>query len=333
MKYVVTGTAGFIGFFTAQLLLRQGHEVVGIDAMVPYYDVKLKERRNDILLQHGGFTTHKADLADMEAVTEIFNKASPQRVIHLAAQAGVRYSLEYPETYIHSNIVGTFNLLEQIRRKQIQHFLMASTSSAYGASTDYPYRELQAADTPLTIYAATKRAGEHMCHSYANLWGQAATVFRFFSVYGPWGRPDMALFKFTDAILKGEPIEIYNHGNMVRDFTYVEDLVKAIVLLADAIPVAGQAVGDFDSISPVAPYRLVNIGNGDPVPLMTFIEEIEKSAGKTAIKTYLPMQPGDVEKTFADTRLLQTLTGFTPEAKVDYGVAEFVRWFREYYQV
>lgn len=333
MRYLVTGTAGFIGFHTATLLLQQGHEVLGIDAMVPYYDVTLKERRHDLLKQHPNFKAEIIDLANMDDVTRVWQDFDPERVIHLAAQAGVRYSLEYPETYIHSNIVGTFNLLEQVRRKNIDHFLMASTSSAYGASKEFPYTERQPADTPLTIYSATKRGCEHMCHSYANLWGQAFTVFRFFSVYGPWGRPDMALFKFTENILKGEPIDVYNGGNMVRDFTYVEDLVKAVVLLSHAVPKAGQSVGDFDSISPVAPYRLVNIGNGDPVGLNVFIEEIEKSTGKTAIKNMLPMQPGDVEKTFADTRLLQALTGFVPDAKVDYGVSQFVKWFIEYYGV
>lgn len=333
MLYLVTGTAGFIGFHTAQHLLQKGHEVVGIDSFVPYYDVKLKERRHDILAQHQGFTPYVIDLADVGAVTDVFSKGSPQRIIHLAAQAGVRYSLEFPETYISSNIVGTFNLLEQVRKRKIEHFLFASTSSAYGASTDYPFRETIPADTPLTIYSATKRGGEHMCHSYANLWGQPCTAFRFFSVYGPWGRPDMALFKFTDNILKGLPIDVYNYGNMVRDFTYVEDIVKAVVALSDAIPQAGKAVGPFDSISPVAPYRLVNIGNATPVQLKTFIAEIERATGRKAIKNLMPMQPGDVEMNSADTTLLQALTGFKPSVPVSQGIDEFVRWFRDYYNV
>lgn len=331
LKYLVTGTAGFVGFHTASRLLQAGHAVAGVDAFVPYYDVALKTRRHDLLKQFPGFREYEADLADADRTAEIFAAEKPDRVIHLAAQAGVRYSLEHPESYLRNNVVATFNVLEELRKRPVEHFLFASTSSAYGASRDYPYRETQAADTPLTIYAASKRSAELMCHAHAHLWGQPITAFRFFTVYGPWGRPDMAFFKFTDRILKGLPIEVYNHGRMWRDFTYVDDLVRSIESLADAPPEAGRPVADFDSVSPVAPYRLVNIGAGDPVALEDFIAAIERHAGREAVREYLPMQPGEVEKTFADTRLLRALTGFTPEIGVDEGVRRFVAWYRDYY--
>ena len=331
MKFLVTGTAGFIGFHLARRLLAEGHQVAGIDAMVPYYDVKLKQRRHAILGESSGFRPYVLNLADMAATTAAMEAERPDVIVHLAAQAGVRYALEHPESYIESNVVGSFNQLELARRFPVQHLLMASTSSAYGANTKMPFEETDPAVTPLTIYSATKTATELMAHAYAHLWRQPITAFRFFTVYGPWGRPDMALFKFTDAILKGQPIDIYNHGHMKRDFTYVDDLVEAIIRLVGTVPVQGQPVAAFDSLSPVAPFRLVNIGLGEPVALLDFIAEIERSTGRSAIPNFLPMQPGDVPETFANTRLLQALTGFVPQVRLAEGVANFVAWFRDYY--
>lgn len=333
MKILVTGTAGFIGFHAAKRFLRDGHEVVGVDAMVPYYDVRLKERRHAILAERPGFRPHVFDLRDTGKVSALVEGEAPDAVVHLAAQAGVRYALEHPDAYIDSNVVGTFNLLEACRRRPARHFLMASTSSAYGANTKLPFAESDNAATPLTIYSATKLAAEHMGHCYAHLWNQPVTAFRFFSVYGPWGRPDMALFKFTDAIIKGEPIDIYNHGDMLRDFTYVDDLVEAVSRLVAVVPERGRPVGEHDSLSPAAPFRLVNIGNSAPVRLLDFIAEIERCVGRPAVRNFLDMQPGDVPATCADTRLLRDLTGFCPSTGVSAGVAAFVAWFREYYRV
>jgi UDP-glucuronate 4-epimerase len=253
----------------------------------------------------------------------------------LAAQAGVRYSLENPRAYIDANVVGTFNLMELVREHQPRHFLLASTSSVYGANTKMPFKEIDRTDHPLALYAATKKATEVMAHCYAHLWNIPTTVFRFFSVYGPWGRPDMAVFKFTKAILEGAPIDVYNYGQMDRDFTYVDDIARSIVLLVDAIPTAPvdpEATDDSLRLSPAAPYRIVNIGNGNPVRLLAFIEAIEKSIGKPSVRNYLPMQPGDVPATFADAALLERLTGFRPATPVAEGVAEFVAWYREYYR-
>ena len=313
--------------------MADGHLVAGIDAMVPYYDVRLKERRHAILGQSNAFRPHILNLADMAATTAVMEAERPDIIVHLAAQAGVRYALERPESYIQSNVIGSFNLLELARRFPVRHLLLASTSSAYGANTKLPFEETDPAVTPLTIYAATKTATELMAHAYAHLWDQPITAFRFFTVYGPWGRPDMALFKFTDAILKGQPIDIYNNGDMRRDFTYIDDLVEGIVRLMQAIPVKGQPVGACDSLSPVAPFRLVNIGLGEPVRLMDFIAEIERCLGRRAIPNFLPMQPGDVPATFANNQLLKALTGFEPQTRVAEGVAAFVTWFRDYYKV
>ncbi len=331
MKILVTGTAGFIGFHLARRLLAEGHDVAGIDSMVPYYDVTLKQRRHAILAERPNFRAHLVNLADMPATSAVFESERPEVVIHLAAQAGVRYALEHPESYVESNVVGSFNLLELVRRHPVRHLMLASTSSAYGANTRMPFEEQDPAVTPLTIYAATKTASELMAHAYSHLWRQPITAFRFFTVYGPWGRPDMAPYKFTDAIARGLPIDIHNNGDMQRDFTYIDDLVEGIVRLADAIPVQGQPVGAFDSLSPVAPFRLVNIGLGEPVQLLDFITEIERCVGKAAIRTYLPMQPGEVTATFANTRLLQALTGFQPRVRVAEGVANFVAWYRDYH--
>jgi UDP-glucuronate 4-epimerase len=336
LRFLVTGTAGFIGFHVAAALVRAGHQVVGIDGMTPYYDVALKRRRHGILLQSATFAGHELMLEDMAALTEVYRASRPDVVIHLAAQAGVRYSVENPRAYVDSNVFGTFNLLELAREHAPRHFLLASTSSVYGANTKMPFEESDRTDHPLTLYGATKKATEEMAHCYAHLWKIPTTVFRFFSVYGPWGRPDMALFKFTKAILEDAPIDVYNYGDMDRDFTYVDDIAKGIVLLVDALPpdTAARTPADEDTgLSPAAPYRVVNIGNGQPVGLLEFIEAIEASIGKRATRNYLPMQPGDVPATFADIGLLEKLTGFRPATPVAKGVAEFVAWYRKYYGV
>ena len=324
MKVVVTGSAGFIGFHLTRRLLQEGHAVAGIDAMVPYYDVRLKEARHGLLGQHGQFRPHILDIADAATLGAVMEAEAPEVVVHLAAQAGVRYALEHPESYIRSNVVGTATLLETCRRHRLRHLLMASTSSAYGANTRMPFRETDAVATPLNIYAATKLATEHLGHSHAHLWRQPVTMFRFFTVYGPWGRPDMAFFKFTDAILRGRPIDIYNHGRMERDFTYVEDLVEAITRLIPVVPEAGRPVAECDSLSPVAPFRVVNIGNSQPVQLLDFIAEIERATGREALRNMMDMQPGEVVKTWSDTTLLHRLTGYRPATGVAAG-------FRDYY--
>lgn len=333
-RIFITGTAGFIGFHLAQVLLREGHVVHGFDGMTDYYDVALKQSRHAILLQHEHFHATEAMLEDEDALNAATDAFEPDVIIHLAGQAGVRYSLENPRSYINANIVGTFNVMECARRHEVQHLLMASTSSVYGANEEMPFTEVDKADTQLTIYAATKKAGEAMAHSYAHLWDIPTTMFRFFTVYGPWGRPDMALFKFTDAILKGRPIDIYNHGDMYRDFTYVEDLVHGISLLIDAVPQRPASKDEItagDSLSPVAPFRVVNIGNSQKIRLMDFIEAIEAEIGKPAIRNYMDMQPGDVPATWADASLLQSLTGYKPQTEFQDGVAKFIVWFRQHY--
>ena len=331
MKILVTGSAGFIGFHVCRRLLADGHDVAGIDAMVPYYDVRLKEARLALLARAPRFSNHRLDIADMAATSAAMEAERPEIVIHLAAQAGVRYSLEQPESYVSSNVVGSFNLLEICRRRPVRHFLMASTSSAYGGTTRMPFRETDPAATPLTIYAATKLSAEAIAHSYAHLWKQPVTTFRFFTVYGPWGRPDMALFKFTAAALRGEPIDVYNDGRMERDFTYIDDLVEAITRLIACVPETGKPVAATDSLSPVAPYRLVNIGNGAPRGLLDYIAALETCLGRPIARTYLPMQPGDIARTWADVSLLEALTGFRPATSVETGVARFVDWYRAHY--
>jgi UDP-glucuronate 4-epimerase len=336
VRFLVTGSAGFIGFHVAKRLIEAGHDVVGVDGMTSYYDVTLKRRRHAILLQSPHFAAHELMLEDSEGLARVYVEFRPDVVIHLAAQAGVRYSLENPGAYISANVTGTFNILELARNHAPQHLLLASTSSVYGANTKMPFEETDRADHQLTLYAATKKATESMAHSYAHLWKIPTTVFRFFSVYGPWGRPDMALFKFTKAILEDQPIDVYNYGEMDRDFTYVDDIVTGIVLLVDAVPHDVTATDETDDdlgLSRSAPFRLVNIGNGNPVRLLTFIEAIEASIGKRAIRNYLPMQPGDVPATFADASLLRRLTGFQPATDVSTGVDRFVRWYRDYYGI
>lgn len=334
-RILVTGSAGFIGFHLCRLLLAEGFVVHGYDGMTDYYDVRIKQRRHAMLAELDGFSMTEAMLEDTATLDAAVDAFGPDVVVHLAAQAGVRYSLENPRAYLDANVIGTFNVMEAARRNQVQHLLMASTSSVYGANEAMPFIETEKADTPLTIYAATKKATEAMSHAYAHLWNLPTTMFRFFTVYGPWGRPDMALFKFVDGILDGRPIDIYNQGEMYRDFTYVDDLVRAIRLLIDAVPVrpaSADAVPAGDSISPVAPWRIVNIGNSDKVRLLDFIEAIEESLDCKAVRNYMPIQPGDVPATWADASLLQTLTGYRPQTDYRDGVAQFVGWFREYYQ-
>ena len=331
---LVTGTAGFIGFHLSRLLLASGFRVVGVDAMTEYYDVTLKERRHSILRDNDGFSAAQFDILDHERLLSFARDAAPDVIIHLAAQAGVRYSLEHPRTYVDTNITGTFNVMECARELQVRHLLMASTSSVYGANEDMPFSETQQTDTPLTIYAATKKANEAMAHSYAHLWNLPTTMFRFFTVYGPWGRPDMALYKFTKGILEGTPIDIYNHGRMWRDFTYVEDLVRGIRLLIDVPPERPASRSDIlpgDSLSPVAPFRIVNIGNSDKVRLEDYVDAIEAELGVKATRNYMDMQTGDVPATWADASLLRRLTGYTPQTDVREGVRRFIAWYREYH--
>jgi UDP-glucuronate 4-epimerase len=333
LHFVVTGTAGFIGFHLARRLLSAGHTVAGIDGMTPYYDVSLKERRHAILAQNEGFRAYRVMLEESAALSRIVSDHPPDVVVHLAAQAGVRYSLENPGAYIDSNIVGTFNIVELCRHVPVRHLVMASTSSVYGANPEAIFAESDRADHPLTLYAATKKATELIGHSYSHLWKIPTTMFRFFTVYGPWGRPDMALFKFVQNILGGRPIDIYNHGKMGRDFTFIDDLVEGIVRLVDAVPVIGEPVGPMDSLSPVAPFRVVNIGGGQTVQLLDFIEEIERALGMKALRNYMDMQPGDVPTTTASPALLEALTGYRPRTPVGVGVPAFVDWYRDYYQV
>jgi UDP-glucuronate 4-epimerase len=337
MKTVlVTGSAGFIGYYLCTRLLRDGFRVVGLDAMTDYYDVRLKERRQQMLLQNEHFKPVNDRVEAPDLLMSLFRSEKPDFVIHLAAQAGVRYSIEAPRSYLESNIAGTFELLEAARAFPPEHMLLASTSSAYGANTQMPYTETDKADHQMSFYAATKKATEAMAHSYAHLYHQPVTMFRFFTVYGPWGRPDMALFKFTKAILEGKPIDVYNYGDMRRDFTYVEDLVEGIRLLMDAVPSRlgeGEVVPEGDSLSPVAPWRVVNIGNSTCVQLTEFIEAIETATGKKAERNLMPIQAGDVPATWANADLLQSLTGYRPKTTVQEGVAKFVDWYRSYYGV
>ncbi len=331
MRVLVTGSAGFIGFHVCRRLLRDGHEVTGIDALVPYYDVGLKQARHAAL--GPDFRPVILDICDRAGLAATVAAAAPEVVVHLAAQAGVRYAIEHPDTYVETNFVGTFNLLEACRGQDVRHLLMASTSSVYGANAKLPFVETDAAETPLNIYAATKRGTEMIAHSTAHLRGLPITAFRFFTVYGPWGRPDMALFKFTEAALRGEPIDVHNHGEMARDFTYIDDLVEAVVRLVPAVPAAGRKMVERDPVSAVAPFRVVNIGNGAPVALGAFIAAIEAATGRSIIRRNLPMQPGEVQRTWADVSLLDALTGFRPNTDVVAGVAAFVAWYRAYYRV
>ena len=331
---LVTGASGFIGYHLCKRLLEEGFSVVGVDNLSDYYDVALKERRQAMLLQSDRFKIVNDSVETPGLLQGLFAEHRPEIVVHLAAQAGVRWSIENPRAYLESNIVGTFELLEAARAHPPRHMLLASTSSAFGANEKMPYAETDRADHQMSFYAATKKATESMAHSYAHLFALPITMFRFFTVYGPWGRPDMALFKFTKAILQGAPIDVYNYGDMRRDFTYIDDLVEAIRLLIEAVPERPEGpVAAGDSLSPVAPWRVVNIGNSEPVQLTDFIAAIEAATGKTATRNLMPMQAGDVPATWADASLLRKLTGYTPKTRVPEGVAAFVDWYRSYYRV
>jgi UDP-glucuronate 4-epimerase len=336
MKVLVTGTAGFIGSHVAMRLLERGDEVVGIDNMSDYYDVSLKQARLARFADHPGYTHVFADLADRVAVEAVFAAHEPQRVVNLAAQAGVRYAAQNPHVYIDSNVTGFLHILEGCRHHGVEHLVFASTSSVYGADTKMPFSERQSTDHPLTLYAATKKANEMMAHSYAHLYGFPCTGLRFFTVYGPWGRPDMALFLFTKAILAGEPIKVFNHGKHRRSFTYVDDIVEGVVRVLDRVP--GRDA-DWDGNAPdpatsgVAPYRLYNIGNEQPVELMRYIEVLEQRLGRKAIMEMLPLQAGDVPDTEADVSELIENVGYRPLVSVEQGVERFVQWYRDYFGV
>jgi len=333
---LITGSAGFIGYHLAELLLAEGFRVTGVDGMTDYYDVGLKRDRHARLGRHAGFTAHEALLETPGALADIARADPPQVIVHLAAQAGVRYSIDNPRAYLDANVVGSFNVMEVALEHRVRHLMMASTSSVYGANDKMPYAETDKADTQMSFYAATKKATEAMAHAWAHIHGIPVTMFRFFTVYGPWGRPDMALFKFTRAILGNQPIDVYNHGEMYRDFTYVADLVQGIRLLIDAVPDRPAGPGGIapgDSLSPVAPWRVVNIGNSTKVRLLDFIEAIEAATGRVAQKRFMDMQPGDVPATWADATLLERLTGYAPRTGVPEGVRAFVDWYRGYYGV
>jgi len=334
MKILVTGAAGFIGFHTAKALLDRGDQVVGLDNMSPYYDVDLKKARLDLLRKRNGFSFVEADLADRATIEELFAAQKPDRVIHLAAQAGVRYSLEHPHSYVDSNLVGFLNVLEGCRHNGVEHLVFASSSSVYGSNTQMPFSIHHNVDHPVSLYAATKKSNELMAHAYAHLYDLPVTGLRFFTVYGPWGRPDMSLFLFTKKILAGEPIDVFNYGEHARDFTYIDDIVEGVLRTLDRVP---EPNPDWDSDSPdpgtsSAPYRIYNIGNNAPVGLMQFIECLEKALGKQAEKNFLPMQPGDVRETYADIDDLSEAVGFRPATPLDEGIKRFVEWYREHYQ-
>ena len=334
-KILITGSAGFIGFHLARQLLAAGHRVHGLDGMTPYYDVTLKRQRHAMLHQMPGFTATEAMLEDVATLDRIGDDFAPDVILHLAAQAGVRYSLTNPRSYIETNFTGSFNVLELARRHRVKHLLIASTSSVYGANPEMPFHETDRTDHPLTVYAATKKAVEALSHSYAHLWGLPVTLFRFFTVYGAWGRPDLAYFKFAKAILQDQPIDVYNQGQLWRDFTAVEDLVEGVTRLlplAPPLPSDRNAPIEGDSLSPVAPWRVVNVGNSDKVHLMDFIRTLETLLGRKAILNLMPMQPGDVPATWADCTLLERLTGFRPRTDLATGLKPFVDWYIDHHR-
>lgn len=335
MKILVTGAAGFIGSHLAIRLLERGDAVVGLDNLNDYYDVSLKEARLARVSTHRGFRFVRGDVADRDAMAALFAAERFDKVVHLAAQAGVRYSLTNPHAYVDANLVGFTNVLEGCRHSRVQHLVYASSSSVYGANVVQPFSEHHSVDHPVSLYAATKKANELMAHVYAHLFGLPTTGLRFFTVYGPWGRPDMALFLFTKAILAGQPIDIFNHGNMVRDFTYIDDIVEGVVRVTDATPAPDPSYDRVkaDPATSAAPYRVFNIGNNNPVKLMEFVEAIEAAVGKPAIRNLTDIQPGDVPSTFADVSALEAAVGFRPATPVREGIRRFVAWYREYYGV
>jgi|TARA_B110000438_G_scaffold294209_1_gene335271 UDP-glucuronate 4-epimerase len=330
----ITGSAGFIGFSLAQSLLDRGHHIHGYDGMTEYYDVKLKHERNRILKTYKNFIFTEAMLENEEVLKKTIIEFKPEIIIHLAAQAGVRYSIEKPRVYLSSNITGTFNIIELANQLKVKHLLIASSSSVYGANSNIPYREIDKTQTQLSIYAATKKATESIAHSYSNLWKLPITMLRFFTVYGPWSRPDMALFKFTESIIKGSKVDIYNNGEMYRDFTYIDDVVNGVISLIDIPPkeISEKNIDQNDSLSSVAPFRIVNIGNSKKVKLLDFVEILEKCLEKKAIRNYMPMQKGDVHSTWANTDLLKKLTGYSPATDFKEGVKKFVDWYMNHYK-
>ena len=333
MKVLITGAAGFIGMHCALRLLDRGDEVVGVDDLNDYYDVTLKQARLDRLTSYANFDFIRASIEDKTAMDDLFARHRPQRVINLAAQAGVRYSLENPHAYVDANLQGFMNILEGCRHHDVEHLVYASSSSVYGGNTTMPFSESHSVDHPVSLYAATKKANELMAHTYSHLYGLPVSGLRFFTVYGPWGRPDMALFKFAKAMRDGQPIDVYNHGRMVRDFTYIDDIVEGVIRVLDKVATPDPA---FDPAVPnpgtaAVPYRLFNIGNGQPTPLMDYIAALEKALGVTAKKNMMDMQPGDVPATSADTAALRDWVGFAPDTGVEVGVARFVEWYVQYY--
>jgi len=334
MNILITGSSGFIGFHLSKLLLEKGNNVHGIDSMNNYYDVSLKKARLKILLKHKRFSFSKANLENNKKIEKIFIKFKPKIVIHLAAQAGVRYSIDKPRVYLKSNIDGTFNVMESSHKIRVNHLIMASSSSVYGANKKIPFKEIDKTETQLSIYASTKKANESMAHSYSNIWNLPITMIRFFTVYGPWGRPDMALFKFTRGIVENKKIDIYNNGRMYRDFTYIDDIVNGIDLIIKKPPsLKHKNKYNNDSLSSVAPFRILNIGNTKKIYLLDFIKQIEIELGKKAIKNYMPMQKGDVIQTLSDTKLLRILTGYKPKTNYKKGIEKFIKWYKFFYKL
>jgi UDP-glucuronate 4-epimerase len=324
MKFLVTGAAGFIGMHTCKRLLEEGHDVVGLDILNAYYLPALKQYRLEQLLPYANFRFVKTDLADRKGIAQLFAKEQFQRVIHLAAQAGVRYSIEAPFDYVDSNLIGMMTILEGCRQNKVEHLVYASSSSVYGMNAKIPFSESDTVDHPVSLYAATKKANELMAHSYSHLYNIPTTGLRFFTVYGPGGRPDMAPWLFTEAILNDKPIKVFNHGKMMRDFTYIDDIVEGVIRIQDVLPQAQQSQGT------TAPYAIYNIGNNQPIQLSEFIEAIETACGKTAEKIYMDMQPGDVPKTYADTAQLEAAVGYKPSTSIQEGMARFVEWYKDF---
>ena len=332
MKIIVTGSSGFIGFHVSKKLLESGNKVHGVDSMNNYYDVNLKKARLNILKKYKNFSFSKTKIENKKNLDLAFKKFKPVVVIHLAAQAGVRYSIEKPRVYLDSNITGTYNIIEISKTLNVKHLIMASSSSVYGANKKIPFKEIDKTETQMSIYAATKKSNESMAHAYSNIWKVPITMVRFFTVYGPWGRPDMALFKFTKGILKNKKIDIYNNGKMFRDFTYIDDIVSGINLLIRKVPNRNQ-LGKYkdDSLSPIAPFRILNIGNTKKVYLLDFIKEIEKVLGKKAKRNYMPLQKGDVKQTLSNTNLLKKITKYNPKTNFKTGIRKFLDWYLDYY--
>ena len=332
MKIIVTGSSGFIGFHVSKKLLESGKKVHGVDSMNNYYDVNLKKARLSILKKYKNFSFSKTKIENKKNLDKAFKKFKPVVVIHLAAQAGVRYSIEKPRVYLDSNITGTYNIIEISKKLNVKHLIMASSSSVYGANKKIPFKEIDKTETQMSIYAATKKSNESMAHAYSNIWKVPITMVRFFTVYGPWGRPDMALFKFTKGILNNKKIDIYNNGKMYRDFTYIDDIVSGINLLIKKVPNTKQ-LGKYkdDSLSPIAPFRILNIGNTKKVYLLDFIKEIEKVLGKKAKRNYMPLQKGDVKQTLSNTNLLKKITRYNPKTNFKTGIRKFLDWYLNYY--